>query len=108
VTAPQVRTWEQAAADLGFRFLAPYTLESEGKRIEYFGHLPDFGSKRGMLVIVGSYTADQLEAAEKQGFGYSCLSADNSPYDRDQFIEMLKDWGWSSTERSAPEWVGDA
>jgi hypothetical protein len=105
MAAPQVQSWEQAAADLGFRFLAPFTLESDGQRFEYFGHLPEFGSKRGMLVIVGSYTPAQIGAATKHGFGYSCLSADSSPYYRDQFIEMLTDWGWTSTERSAPEWL---
>jgi hypothetical protein len=100
----QVDRWRQAAADLGFRFVSPFTLEKGGALIEFVGHLPEFGSSKGMLVFADPCTSAQFEAAEDGGFGYSCVTVD-AVYDRASFAVMLRDWGWSGPPEHIPSWL---
>src|SRR5678815_5778378 len=104
MTAVQVQTWRHAASDLCVEFISPFGVDTGVGRIEYFGYLPKFGSPRGMVVVVGPYTPAHLEAAKDRGFGYACLSEDAAPYDRDSFIEMLSDWGWTGRKEESPSW----
>jgi hypothetical protein len=104
--ARTIETWREAADDLGFRFVAPYTLQDAGESLAYLGWVPQFGTDYGMLII--SEESDQLQrrlidAAAAQGFGYSCMTPSGEPYDRDVTIDVLTDWGWASSE-SAPSW----
>jgi hypothetical protein len=101
-----VAQWREAAQDLGFRFVAPFTLEDQGQTLSYLGWLPQFGSDHGMLIV----TTDDLDAqnrllfvADARGFGVSAMSTESNPYDRNGVIEVLNDWGWTSSE-PAPAW----
>ena len=100
-----MENWKRASSDLGFQFVAPFEIDAGDLRIKYFGHLPQFGPARGMLLIVGSYTSAHLQAALDRGFGYSCLSEETSPYYRESFVEMLSDWGWCGQKEKAPSWL---
>ena len=102
----QLAAWKMASADLGFNFTSPFTLHHDGKTFLFFGHLPQIGAKAGMLVLT-EYDSEQCEAASSRGFGYSCISDSNEPYDRQDFIELLNDWGWSSDE-PPPLWISSA
>jgi hypothetical protein len=104
VNPSQADAWKGAAGDLGFRFISPFSIESGGTRIEYVGHLPEFGSAKGMLVIADPCTSAQIEAAQDRGFGYSCVTVE-AVYDRAAFVELLCDWGWSGPEEHAPAWL---
>ena len=98
--------WREAARDLGFRFVAPFTLEDAGERLAYLGWLPQFGSDFGMLIITADSLDQQqrlMDAARARGFGYSCMSPSDEPYDREVIIDVLNDWGWASSE-PAPGW----
>src|SRR5689334_10757702 len=109
MTALEQRTiehWREAADDLGFRFIASFTLEDAGETLTYLGWLPQFGSEYGMLIITSESLEEQqrlMDAAKARGFGYSCMSASDEPYDREVIIDVLNDWGWASSE-PAPEW----
>lgn len=100
-----IAQWRVAAHDLGFTFVAPFTLEHAGESLECLGWLPQFGSERGMLIITsrGEAQSRRIQAAALLGYGYSCFDASDEPYDRDVAIEVLTDWGWSSAE-PAPAW----
>jgi hypothetical protein len=101
-----VARWREAAEDLGFRFVAPFTLEDRGETLSYLGWLPQFGSQYGMLIV----TTDDLElqnrllyVADARGFGVSAMSAHTGSYDREVMIEVLNEWGWASSEQP-PAW----
>jgi hypothetical protein len=105
-----VAKWREAAEDLGFTLIAPFTLEERSETLTYLACLPQFGSARGMLVITDSSLETQSRlsrAAAAHGFGYSCMSASAEPYDRDVMIAVLTDWGWTSSD-PAPAWCSDS
>ena len=102
--------WQDAATDLAFKFVSPFTLEDRGETLSYLGWLPQFGSKRGMLIVTtedSSLRNRQLFVADAQGYAVSGMFAGFSPYDRAVTIEVLTDWGWASSE-SPPSWYADA
>jgi hypothetical protein len=79
--------WREAAADLGFRFVAPFTLEHAGETLRYPGWLPQFSSPYGMLIITVESLDEQqrlMDAARARGFHYSCMSPSDDSYDRDR------------------------
>ena len=82
--------WRQAAHDLGFKLIAPFTLADEERTLSYPGLIPQFGSPKGMLVIVGLHYDDHVRVAQQQGYGYSCFSEDSQPYDRDAFPPAMQ------------------
>lgn len=101
-----VGTWHRAADELDFRFVAPFFIEEAGRTLTYLGWLPQFGSDRGMLIITNGTTEEQevlARVAAERGFGFSCMAATREAYDRALTIEVLKDWGWASSE-PAPRW----
>ena len=101
-----LRKCKQAADELGFMLVAPYELRcASGVNVVYAALLPEFGSKRGMLVIVARDHAEAMRVAQEQQFGFSVLS-DDPTYDRDSFVEMLCDWGWTS-EQPRPAWYAE-
>lgn len=107
ISVAHLATWRRAAADLGFVFTFQFTLDHDGRAFLFFGHVPQFGAKNGMLVLT-EYDAAACEAAAMCGFGYSCISESADPYDRQDFIELLQDWGWSASEDEAPAWYAGA
>lgn len=96
--------WRQAAEDLGFEFIAPFTLPDGHETLTYLGLVPQFGSPKGMLVILGLHYDRHIRAAEQHGYGYSCFSEHSERYDRVSFIDVLNDWGWSGSPDAAPSW----
>jgi hypothetical protein len=102
--------WREAAKDLGFEFTSPFTLDDRGETLSYFAWLPQFGSKQGMLIVTAEDSPlrnRQLSVADARGFAVSGMFAGFDPYHRDVTIEVLTDWGWSSSE-SPPAWYTQA
>jgi hypothetical protein len=99
--------WQQAAADLGFKFVAPFFLQSSNGHFQYFGHLPEFGSPKGLVIIVGHEEA-LCQAAREEGLIYSCLIDGVGSYDRETFIATLNDWGWHGPAGAEPNWYTGA
>ena len=105
-TPEALRKWRQAADELGCMLVSPYELRSAtGAIVIYAALLPEFGSERGMLVITECDYAEATRVAREQGFGFSVLSND-SANDRDSFVEMLCDWGWTSRQ-PPPTWYAE-
>ena len=98
--------WREAAHDLGFRFVTPFTLDDAGETLTYLGWLPQFSGPYGMLIITADSLDEQqrfMDAAVARGFHCSCMTANDAPYDREVIIDVLNDWGWASSE-PAPSW----
>jgi hypothetical protein len=66
--------WRTAASDLGIQVTAPFALRgAEGQNIDYAALVHDFGSSKGMAILVQE-DREAMEAAETAGYGYSCMS----------------------------------
>jgi hypothetical protein len=103
-----IKLWQEASKDLGFSFIASFELEDNGQKIQYTGLIEDFGSDRGMLIFLSENwdTEPFAMVADKNGFGYSCLSAPlpEEKYNQKSFIDILNDWGWSPKDQKPPIW----
>jgi hypothetical protein len=102
--------WREAADDLGFKFISPFTLEDRGETLSYLGWLPQFGSEQGILIVTTEDSAlrnRQLFVADARGYAVSGMFAGFSPYDRNGTIKVLTDWCWSSSE-TPPSWYVEA
>jgi hypothetical protein len=100
--------WRQASHDLGFEFVAPFALPDGERTLHYLGLVPQFGTSKGMLVIVGLRADDHMRVAQQNGYGFSCFHEHFEPYERDSFIDILNDWGWSRPNAETPSWYTGA
>ena len=104
----QTQVWREASQDLGFEFVAPFTLPDGDDTLTYLGLLPEFGSTLGTLVIFDepvdlARQSRLCRVASTHGYGYSCIELD-AKYDRAGMIEVLDDWGWCGASERTPSW----
>src|ERR1017187_7500873 len=88
--------WITAGRNLGIDVISPYILHRNGQPdVEFVALVPQFGSKKGMLLLA-TIDWSLMELATENGFGYSCLNVESyGNYVRGHFIDTLNDWGWS-------------
>lgn len=95
--------WRQAAADLGIRVVAPFTLTAEsGETREFEAHVLDFGGPKGTVVTGEESGLNDMRGS--LGYYASNLSPTYRSYVREHFIETLNDWGWFGHEGQPPSW----
>jgi len=100
--------WYEAARDLNLDVQAPFTAQlPSGAQIQGRLLLRHFGAENGMIVVtdylsISPFVAEIIEA----GYGFSTLSepSEHEPYDREVYVEMLRDWGWVGAEKDRPLW----
>ncbi|MFO1491559.1 MAG: hypothetical protein U1F77_15495 [Kiritimatiellia bacterium] len=102
--------WRTAANELGFAFVAPFEIEDGSESVQFHGHVRDFGSPKGAVFLVCETFREDvdrpLSVAKIKGYFHSQISADvYRIYDRDIFLEALRDWGWFGAEADRPSWV---
>ena len=100
-----IQAWQEAAQNLGVEIVCPYALKlKSGEEVQADVLVKDFGP---MLVATEAAAetfrrlGDQIAA---EGYGWSILCGDELTYDREHFIEILKDWGWTGAEDRRPPW----
>lgn len=109
-----LRKWEEAASDLALDIVTPFEVDLGNKR-----HLPveflvkNFGARNGMLIVTDyALIKPHLEKLESLGYGFSVFDEPRDPagevYDRDIFIHILSDWGWTGIEANRPAWLIDS
>jgi hypothetical protein len=100
-----IEAWRMAAQDLRIEIVVPYVLWlRDGERVQADLLVKDFGP-----MLIGTEAAeetfrrlsDQLAA---EGYGYSIFCGEELAYDREQFIAILRDWGWTGAEEQRPAW----
>jgi len=108
-TAPLVRGWLEAARLLGLEVEAPcpVTLPS-GATVVAEVLVRHFGASRGMLVV-RRYDDVRRRNSELQasGFGFSVMS-DPGPteaFEIQDYVDVLRDWGWSGPPSDVPAWM---
>ena len=98
--------WERAERELGIQINRPYAvIVGSATQLIADVRILDFGGRSGMLVV-RSYSdiKDHIPEIRRQGFSYSVFDANQVQYDRADFIEMLRDWGWTGSG-AAPAWI---
>jgi len=104
------RVWTEAAEDLGLQVHFDIVVrELEGEPVATV-HLAQFGAENGMLIfdhseVVSRHGSRLIEL----GYGYSVMDAPraNESYERDDFVEMLADWGWTGRPQARPTWLAE-
>jgi hypothetical protein len=97
--------WLRAADDLGLEVMVPYQLEGGFQFVALVRH---FGSPKGMLILA-SWDEGYAAAAERSGFGYSCMDSPfYETYDRQLFVDVLTDWTWMGDPATRPTWYTDS
>lgn len=111
VASKLVKKWETGRDDLGLDIVVPYHVglgNNVTVRAEFL--VRNFGAENGTLVFTDT---DAVWPHRKEllclGYGYSVLDeptdVPNERYDRELFIEMLSEWGWTGREGDKPDWV---
>jgi hypothetical protein len=97
--------WNEAAKDLGFECVSPYKVKLEnGETAEYIALIREFGSQNGTLVCSESSCPEGY--AEEDKYFVSILSHHcYFPYNRDNYVETLRDWGWHGEAYRKPLWL---
>ncbi len=101
--------WKIAAKDLKIEIKASFTLFlPSGKKIEAELLVKNFGAKNGMIIITDyDKIKPFVDEITKLNYGYSTLEQPlpTEKYNRDYFIELLNDWGWSGDNNKKPSWI---
>lgn len=100
--------WQQAASDLGFRLVSPYSfVDRAGRTHTCSGLVVDFGGPMGALVVSQHDPDPDADlAGEELGYYTSALNpVYYEAYDRKLFMETLVDWGWHGPPEAKPVWV---
>jgi len=99
--------WSVASSDLGIRVTSPFVLAESGERtVEYIALIHCFGSPNGTLInLIDDAMSETMKLATARGFFASTLNPYSyATYQREHFIDTLKDWGWYGAEQK-PAWL---
>ena len=101
--------WQIAASDLNLQVCAGYVLQlASGSTLEPTLLVKQFGARKGMLVFTNyDEVAPHIDEIFKYGYGFSILDEprQSEDYEREEYIELLSDWGWSKSDESKPSWL---
>lgn len=91
---------------LGVRVIAPFEILHEGSTVRFDAHLPDFGGKKGMVLLLNC-RLDSFEKtcmiAEAAGLYYSALNG-SAETSEAKAKDTLDDWGFYGPESLRPAW----
>jgi len=100
--------WQRAKRELGIRVDAPAEiLLGGGTLIRVPALVHDFGAPRGTVVVVRhEELRPYRESLLERGYSYSSYGVPdlNRPFDRENTIDMLCEWGWSGEMGKQPGW----
>lgn len=109
MTTKLLQFWQKAATDLGLQLVTPFCLmltpEHELKALLL---IKKFGAPNGMLVFSGyDEISSYVDDIARAGYGFSVLDEplDFEEYSKDEYIELLGDWGWSGDMENKPDWL---
>lgn len=92
-------SWLKGSEELKFEIISPFKIFIEGKEIFLFAYLPQYGSKKGMvleLTEAPDFITDTnvIKWAKENQYHYSFINVHSYlNYDKDLFIDTLNDWG---------------
>jgi hypothetical protein len=104
-----VAAWKAAAADLGFRFTAPFLVTApDGRQHEHLGLVHLFGRPAGALISVLGEPSEKLPHPAGESYYRSVLGSNYDQYDRQMFVDTLNDWQFFGSNTERPSWYSGA
>jgi len=104
--------WREAARLLGIDIVAPFSVSlPSSPPINAAVLVKGFGGPNGMLLVTDyAQVRHQRNALQMAGFGFSVLEepTEEEPFVLEEFIDMLRDWGWSAAEKDEPAWMSSS
>lgn len=101
-----IEAFRAAGRDLGIEVVAPFDLVVEGQRHQFLAFMPQFGGAKGMVVAEMDADRGLYGVAQNAGYYISFVNAETyDKYDRQHFIETLRDWGFYGPDEQRPRWV---
>ena len=104
-----IKTWQIAAKDLRIEIITPFILKIEsGAQIKAEILLKNFGATNGMIITKDyDQIAPFVDEIVSEGYGFSVLDepSENEQYVREDFVDILHDWGWSGEKSKKPSWL---
>lgn len=100
-----INAWNVARLELGIQIVAPMQLYiSDNLKVECEVWLPDFGGKKGAILLPLAADDDRAEFAKKDGYFVSLLGEAYRNYDKELFVDTLDDFEWTNNEKAPPKW----
>jgi hypothetical protein len=98
--------FEAARDNLGIVIAAPYEVDiDDNVKVRAEILVKHFGGKNGTLVVANyAVVKPYLEQLRILRYGFSVLEEPSEAYNREIFIEMLSDWGWTGDGAMKPAW----
>jgi hypothetical protein len=104
--------WRRVAGVLGIEVVAPFALSlPSGTQVDAAALVKGFGAPNGMLLLTDySKVRQELRALAELGFGFSVLEepGDGDEFILDEYVDLLRDWGWAGPSESEPIWLREA
>ena len=103
-----------AKTDLGLDIVAPYWLKlNDTTELKVELLVKNFGGGLGTLIVTDyAQIKPYIERLQSLGYGFSVLEEPNDKtsqtYDRETFVELLSDWGWTGARADKPQWLREA
>jgi hypothetical protein len=105
IEAQVVAAWKEAAADLGFQFTSPFVMMSEdGCSFEHLGLVHHFGRRVGTLISVLHEPSERIPHLANDDYFWSILGQIYGRYERQEFVDTLRDWQYFGPESERPSW----
>jgi hypothetical protein len=106
-----ITEWKLAAKDLGVEISAPAKIKlNNGSFFIAEVLVKNFGAPNGTLVSTDYKIFEPLKE-ELFALGYTHSSYGDAdmkePYERESYIEMLSEWGWTGDSKLKPAWIID-
>ncbi len=100
------KAWQEAASDLNLDFVSPYKFtDTLGHQYSCAGLIKKIGGVNGTLIISRKDSDNVFDAGLEMGYFTSGLNPRYyEKYNREKFIETLKDWGWFGEAKEKPDW----
>jgi hypothetical protein len=105
--------WLTAARELDLEIAVPYELKEKGFSLTAQVLLRNFGEDQGMLIVSDYRVIEPFrDQVIKLGYGFVTMAEPERDWpftgeEKEAFIEMLAEWGWSGDPDEEPEWLAD-
>lgn len=104
-----IEHWQSAGIELGIEVVSPFQLVLQnGITLKIDLLIKNFGAEHGMLIVtdynlISKFTDDIVN----MGYGYSTMSEPlpKQLYNKENYIDVLIDWGWSGDLSNVPKWI---
>jgi len=103
--------WLTAARELDLDIKVPFELKAKTFSLTAQVLLKNFGGDAGMLIVSNYRVIEPFrDQIIKMGYGFVTMAEPERDWpftgeEKEAFIEMLAEWGWTGDPDAEPEWL---